>query len=91
MVVAAMRTAAGRNPHDKGLTDLIGELVTRSDAFRLRWSAHNVASTAAAPSASTILRSGIWSSPTRAWKCPAAPDGGCSSGRPSLGPRARNA
>jgi transcriptional regulator with XRE-family HTH domain len=41
-VVAALRTAAGRNPHDKGLTDLIGELVTRSDAFRLRWSAHNV-------------------------------------------------
>jgi hypothetical protein len=40
--VAALRTAAGRNPHDKGLTDLIGELVTRSDAFRLRWSAHNV-------------------------------------------------
>ena len=41
-VVAALRTAAGRNPHDKGLTDLIGELVTRSDGFRQRWSAHNV-------------------------------------------------
>ena len=41
-VVASLRTAAGRNPHDKGLTDLIGELVTRSDTFRLRWSAHHV-------------------------------------------------
>jgi hypothetical protein len=37
-----MRSAAGRNPHDKALTDLIGELVTRSDEFRHRWSAHNV-------------------------------------------------
>ena len=35
-------SAAGRNPHDKALTDLIGELVTRSDEFRHRWSAHNV-------------------------------------------------
>jgi transcriptional regulator with XRE-family HTH domain len=41
-IVASMRSAAGRNPHDKGLTDLIGELVTRSDEFRYRWSAHNV-------------------------------------------------
>jgi hypothetical protein len=41
-VVASLRTAAGRTPHDKGLTDLIGELVTRSDAFQLRWSAHHV-------------------------------------------------
>ena len=37
-----MRSAAGRNPRDKPLTDLIGELVTRSDEFRYRWSAHNV-------------------------------------------------
>jgi transcriptional regulator with XRE-family HTH domain len=41
-IVASMRSAAGRNPHDKALTDLIGELVTRSDEFRYRWSAHNV-------------------------------------------------
>ena len=40
--VASMRSAAGRNPHDKPLTDIIGELVTRSDEFRHRWSAHNV-------------------------------------------------
>ncbi|MFJ8361168.1 hypothetical protein [Streptomyces sp. NPDC093984] len=36
------RTAAGRNPRDMHLTDLIGELVTRSDAFNRRWSAHDV-------------------------------------------------
>ena len=40
--VAALRSAALRNPYDKGLTDLIGELITRSDAFQLHWSAHNV-------------------------------------------------
>lgn len=41
-IVATLRSDAGRNPHDKGLTDLIGELVTRSDDFRLRWAAHDV-------------------------------------------------
>jgi PAS domain-containing protein len=41
-IVATMRTYAGQNPRDKLLTDLIGEFVTRSDAFRLRWAAHNV-------------------------------------------------
>ena len=41
-IVAAMRGYAAQRPHDKQLTDLIGELVTRSDAFRTRWAAHNV-------------------------------------------------
>jgi transcriptional regulator with XRE-family HTH domain len=40
--VALLRTEAGRNPYDRGLTDLIGELVTRSETFRTRWAAHNV-------------------------------------------------
>ncbi|WP_460353406.1 helix-turn-helix domain-containing protein [Mycobacterium sp. ZZG] len=40
--VALLRTEAGRNPFDRHLTDLIGELVTRSDVFRHRWAAHNV-------------------------------------------------
>ncbi|MBX7554961.1 helix-turn-helix transcriptional regulator [Streptomyces sp. NPDC004232] len=39
---ANLRTAAGRNPRDKALTDLIGELAARSDAFSSRWSAHDV-------------------------------------------------
>jgi transcriptional regulator with XRE-family HTH domain len=40
--VATLRLEAGRDPHDKGLTDLIGELSTRSDDFRGRWAAHDV-------------------------------------------------
>ncbi|MEV0085864.1 helix-turn-helix transcriptional regulator [Saccharopolyspora sp. NPDC050642] len=40
--VAILRTEAGHNPHDRGLTDLIGELCTRSEDFRTRWAAHDV-------------------------------------------------
>ena len=40
--VAMLRTAAGRDPYDKNLTDLIGELSSRSDDFRIRWGAHDV-------------------------------------------------
>lgn len=39
---AALRAEAGRNPHDKSLTSLVGELATRSDEFRTRWARHNV-------------------------------------------------
>ena len=42
MCVAIMRTEAGRDPHDKGLQDLVGELSTRSDTFRRLWGAHDV-------------------------------------------------
>jgi transcriptional regulator with XRE-family HTH domain len=41
-LVAHLRSEAGRNPHDRQLSDLIGELSTRSDEFRVRWAAHNV-------------------------------------------------
>jgi transcriptional regulator with XRE-family HTH domain len=41
-VVALLRAQAGRTPFDKVLTDLIGELSTRSDAFRARWARHDV-------------------------------------------------
>ena len=40
--VALLRTEAGRDPHDRGLQDLIGELSTRSEDFRARWAARNV-------------------------------------------------
>jgi transcriptional regulator with XRE-family HTH domain len=40
--VAVLRAEAGRNPHDKNLSDLIGELSTRSEEFRVRWARHNV-------------------------------------------------
>jgi transcriptional regulator with XRE-family HTH domain len=42
MCVAVMRAEAGRDPHDKGLQDLVGELSTRSEVFRTLWGAHNV-------------------------------------------------
>jgi len=41
-IVAMLRTEAGRDPYDKALTDLVGELSTRSDDFRVRWAAHDV-------------------------------------------------
>ena len=41
-VVAVLRSAAGRDPHDRDLSDLVGELSTQSAEFRTRWAAHNV-------------------------------------------------
>ena len=41
-IAAMLRSEAGRNPHDKNLIELIGELSTRSEDFRTRWAAHNV-------------------------------------------------
>ncbi|MFF5229918.1 helix-turn-helix transcriptional regulator [Dactylosporangium sp. NPDC000521] len=40
--VALLRAEAGRDPYDRALTDLIGELSTRSDVFRTWWAAHDV-------------------------------------------------
>ncbi len=40
--VNLLRTDAGRDPHDRGITDLVGELCTRSEQFRVRWAKHNV-------------------------------------------------
>jgi hypothetical protein len=41
-IVALLRAEAGRDPYDRQLSDLIGELSTRSNEFRVRWAAHNV-------------------------------------------------
>jgi len=40
--VAMLRAEAGRDPYDRELSDLIGQLSTRSEDFRRRWAAHNV-------------------------------------------------
>ncbi|WP_223839537.1 MmyB family transcriptional regulator [Nocardiopsis deserti] len=40
--VAVLRTAAGRDSHDRVLSDLVGELFTRSEDLRARWAAHSV-------------------------------------------------
>ncbi|WP_134738655.1 helix-turn-helix transcriptional regulator [Nocardioides sp. 503] len=42
MCVANLRTEAGRDPHDRGLQDLVGELSTRSETFRRLWAQHDV-------------------------------------------------
>jgi transcriptional regulator with XRE-family HTH domain len=41
-VVAILRVQAGLNPDDPALVELIGQLSTRSEEFRIRWAAHNV-------------------------------------------------
>jgi transcriptional regulator with XRE-family HTH domain len=41
-IAAMLRSEAGRNPYDKQLIELIGELSTRSEDFRTRWASHNV-------------------------------------------------
>jgi transcriptional regulator with XRE-family HTH domain len=41
-LVATLRSQAGRNPYDRALSDLVGELSTRNDAFRTWWASHNV-------------------------------------------------
>jgi transcriptional regulator with XRE-family HTH domain len=41
-IVAILRAEAGRNPYDRALSDLVGELSTRSEEFRTWWAAHNV-------------------------------------------------
>jgi transcriptional regulator with XRE-family HTH domain len=40
--VAVLRSAAGRDPHDRDLSGLVGELSTQSEDFRVHWAAHNV-------------------------------------------------
>ncbi len=37
-----LHSAAGRDPYDRDLSDLVGELSTQSVEFRTRWAAHNV-------------------------------------------------
>lgn len=41
-LVASLRAEAGRTPHDRALTDMVGELSTRSEPFRQWWAAHDV-------------------------------------------------
>jgi transcriptional regulator with XRE-family HTH domain len=47
--VGSLRAEAGRDPHDRALTQLVGELSVGSQAFRERWAGHDV----------TYYRSGV--------------------------------
>jgi MmyB-like transcription regulator ligand binding domain len=40
--VAILRSAAGRDPYSRELSELVGESSTQSELFRTRWAAHNV-------------------------------------------------
>ncbi len=40
--VAVLRAEAGREPHDRALRELVGELVTLSPDFRTMWASHDV-------------------------------------------------
>jgi transcriptional regulator with XRE-family HTH domain len=40
--VGALRVEAGKHPYDRELSNLIGELSTRSDDFRVMWGSHDV-------------------------------------------------
>ncbi|WP_030805680.1 helix-turn-helix domain-containing protein [Streptomyces sp. NRRL F-2799] len=40
--VALLRVAAAKAPYAKAITNLVGELATRSTEFRTRWAAHDV-------------------------------------------------
>ncbi|MDT7744267.1 MAG: hypothetical protein QOE59_3345 [Actinomycetota bacterium] len=42
VAVNNLRTEAGRDPYDRDVSDLVGELSTRSEEFRVRWAKHNV-------------------------------------------------
>lgn len=42
MCVAITRAEAGRNPHDRVMQDLVGELSTQSETFRRLWGTHDV-------------------------------------------------
>lgn len=59
-VVAVLRSTAGKNPYDKDLTDLIGELSTRSEEFRARWARHDVKYHRAAANGSTTRSLATW-------------------------------
>ena len=41
-LVATLRSEAGRDPHDRAMSELVGELSMQSEHFRTRWAAHDV-------------------------------------------------
>jgi hypothetical protein len=41
-MVATLHAEVGRDPSDRELSNLVGELSTRSETFRKLWATHNV-------------------------------------------------
>jgi transcriptional regulator with XRE-family HTH domain len=83
VTVAILRTEAGRDPHNKELHDLIGELSTRSDEFRRRWGAHNVRHHGTGVKHSTTASSASSPLPTKGLRWPPSPASPSPCTRPS--------
>jgi hypothetical protein len=66
-LVAHLRSEAGRHPYDRGLSDLIGQLSTRSPSSAPARPRTTCAFTAPAPSACITRSSATWTSATRRW------------------------
>jgi hypothetical protein len=64
--VAILRTEAGRDPHDKDLHDLVGELSTAATTSDAAGVPTTSAITAPAPSTFTTTTLATWNSLTRA-------------------------
>ena len=65
--VAILRSEAGRSPNDRELSDLVGELATKSDEFRSLWAAHNVRLHTKGVKRLTTRSSASWSSASTGW------------------------
>ena len=89
-IVAILRAEAGRSPYDRHLSDLVGELSTRSDLFRRLWDHTMYASTAPASRASTTRSSVTSTSRSRAWISPTVASR-CWSSRPNPAPLPKTA
>jgi transcriptional regulator with XRE-family HTH domain len=79
-LVANLRSQAGRNPYDRALSDLVGELSTRSESFRTWWAAHNVRYH---HTGCTTPSSANSTSATRSWSCQPMQDCGWRSSLPN--------
>lgn len=60
-LVGALRVQVGRDPRDRALSDLIGELSTRSDEFVARWARQNGGCTVLPANGCTTGLSATWS------------------------------
>jgi hypothetical protein len=87
--VGILRAEAGRDPYDRVLSDLIGELSTRSEEFRVRWAAHNVKFHRTGTKRLHHLSLGTSYSPTRRSSFRPMPARGCSSTPRSRAPPLR--
>ena len=89
--VAILRQEAARDPHNRDLSDLVGELSTKSEKFRTMWAAQNVSSTAPERNRSTTPSSATSSSPSRRCSSPATKASRSSPTPPNRAPPAHDA